>query len=660
MSLPTGPEWNFLVLLTVIAVGPFVAERLRLPGIIGLLIGGFLISHQGLGLLTSEELVAVVGELGLLYLMFLAGAELDLGLFARLRRSAIAFGLLTFALPFILGTALALWLSFEPVAAVLIGSLWASHTLVTYPIVRRFGLMADPSVAVSVGATVVTDTLALVVLAVVSKAVTTGGVGLSTILGLGIGLGILAIAAFTIVPRLALWFFAGLGQERTLRFVFVLAACYGLAALSEQVGIEGIVGAFFAGLGMNRVLPHGSPLAERVEFFGSALFVPAFLVSVGLVIDPAVLFQASTLQLALVFLVAVTVGKLGAAVIGSRRFGFGGAQAGVMFGLTYSQAAATLAAATVGVAIGLFGAHVLNAVIVVIMVSLFVASVVTTRFAARVPPSTEIAANLGDVVVVPLDDPEVARRVLPNIARIAAADGGLVVPVHIVTPGDRARMAAARTTAAAIDASASAAGIEAEPSLRVAASIGQGIRNAVASAGGTLLVLARPRGLAPQDIVFGGVEAEHIAASAVPTVIWLPADERAERVLLPLRRRDLAPEGLVDALIAVQLASRLEAQRVELLVGIQEGATLPPEAILPVDAERVTFRHGRVEWVRDAARPGDLVLLPAALETIVVGLDASRVGALPGVAAAVVAGPYRSATYVGNREAIAAIETAAT
>jgi len=147
MTLPSGPEWNFLVLLVVIATGPFVAERLRLPGIIGLLIGGFLISGHGLGLLTSEAFVEVVGELGLLYLMFLAGAELDLGLFERLRRKAVVFGLLTFALPFILGLILALWLEFEPLAAILIGSLWASHTLVTYPIIRRFGLTSDPAVA---------------------------------------------------------------------------------------------------------------------------------------------------------------------------------------------------------------------------------------------------------------------------------------------------------------------------------------------------------------------------------------------------------------------------------------------------------------------------------------------------------------------------------
>ena len=660
MTLPTGPEWNFLVLLVVIAVGPFVAERLRLPGIIGLLVGGFLISEHGLGVLTSPEFVEVVGELGLLYLMFLAGAELDLGLFERLRRSAVIFGLLTFALPFVLGLILALWLQFEPLAAILIGSLWASHTLVTYPIIRRFGLTSDPAVAVSVGATVITDTLALLVLAVVSKAETEGSVGLATFISLGVGLAVLAIASFIVVPRLARWFFAGLGQERTLRFVFVLAACYGLATLSEAAGIEGIVGAFFAGLGMNRSLPHGSPLAERVEFFGSALFVPAFLVSVGLVIDPAVLFQPATIRLAAVFLVAVTFGKLGAALIGARLFRFRTAQAGVMFSLTYSQAAATLAAATVGVAIGLFGTDVLNAVIVVIMVSLFVASLSANRFAARVTPPSEVTADIGHAVVVPLDDPPLAPGALSLAARIAEADGGLVVPIHVVGPEDRESLATARKTAEAIDAAARAIGIEAEPSLRIAVSVGQGIRNAVASANGTLLVLMRARGLAAQDVIFGGIDSEHVAGSNVPTIVAIPGDARIERIVLPIRKRDVSPEGLPDARLAVELATRLEKGRLELFVGLQRGATLPADLTLPDEARQVEFAGGRVGWVRDVARSGDLVLLPAGLETLVIGLDASRLGSLAGVTVAVVAGPYRSAAYVGNRESIGAIETAAT
>ena len=170
MHEPSALVRDLLLLLTVIMFGPFVAERLRLPGIIGLLLGGFLIGPTGLGLLRATGVVDSLGHIGLLYLMFLAGLELDLNVFARLRQAAIQFGLLTFALPMAFGFVGARWLGFDLPASILIGSLWASHTLVMYPIMQRFGITADPAVATTVGATVITDTLALLVLAVVAAA----------------------------------------------------------------------------------------------------------------------------------------------------------------------------------------------------------------------------------------------------------------------------------------------------------------------------------------------------------------------------------------------------------------------------------------------------------------------------------------------------------
>jgi hypothetical protein len=294
------------------------------------------------------------------------------------------------------------------------------------------------------------------------------------------------------------------------------------------------------------------------------------------------------------------------------------------------------------------------------MISVFGASVAANRFAARVPPAIDVGADLGRAIVVPLDDPGLATRVLPALARIAQADGGLLVPIHVVTPEDPDSLATARGTSAAIDRAASAAGIEAEPSLRVAASIGQGIRNAVATADGTLLVLTRPEGLAAQDVIFGGIESEHVAASHVPTVVYLPDEVRVTRVVVPIRRRDVAPEGIVDARVALELAIRFEKAGLDVLVGVQADATLPPDVRVPNDVRPVEFSSGRVEWVRSIAGPGDLVLLPAALESLVIGLDASRISAIDGVGAAIVAGPHRSGVYAGNRESVAAIETVAT
>ena len=435
MHEPSALVWDLLLLLTVILFGPFVAERLRLPGIIGLLLGGFLIGPTGLGLLRSVVTVDSLGQIGLLYLMFLAGLELDLNVFARLRRAAIQFGLLTFALPMAFGFVGARWLGFDLPASILIGSLWASHTLVMYPIMQRFGIQADPAVATTVGATVITDTLALLVLAVVASGATGEG-GLGSNLALLVGLGVLAVYCAFVLTFLTRWFFAGLGQDRALRFIFVLAAFLSASFVAELGGIEGIVGAFFAGLALNRLVPNGGPLMDRVEFFGGALFIPAFLVSVGLLIDPTVLADPRTWQLAIVFAVSLVLGKGGAALAIGRIRRFSRRQVEVVFSLSLSQAAATLAATTVGASVGLFGDDVVNAVVVVIVFSLFTSSVLATRAAARIAPPARDGRPLGAAIVAAIEDGATALRLAPVLARIAQRDGGIVVPAHVIADGE--------------------------------------------------------------------------------------------------------------------------------------------------------------------------------------------------------------------------------
>ena len=268
MELPlTGPAWVFFVLAFVMLTAPLVAERLRLPGVVGLVMAGLVVGPEGLGLLAREGTIAQLGGFGLLYLMFLAGLELDLGAVRRDRRPAIVFGLLTFAIPIASGTGVALLHGFSVAASVLIGSLWASHTLVAYPIVRRAGIVSDKSVVAAIGATVITDSLALIVLAVVARSHEAEG-GIRFLATLIPGLVVLAMATLWILPSLARWFFTGLGQDRTLRFLFVLVGFLGAAVLAEVVGIEGIVGAFLAGLALNALVPNGGALMQRVEFVG--------------------------------------------------------------------------------------------------------------------------------------------------------------------------------------------------------------------------------------------------------------------------------------------------------------------------------------------------------------------------------------------------------
>ena len=263
-----------------------------------------------------------MGHIGLLYLMFLAGVELDLAVLQRYRNKAVAFALLTFAFPLAAGFGAATALGYGTAASLLVGSLVASHTLVTYPTVRSHGLGGNGAVATAVGATVLTDTLALLVLAAVAGSATGESSGAELALQMGLGLAALVFWCFLVLPLVGRAFFSGIGQERTLRFVFLLAALLSGAVVAEVFEIEGLVGAFFAGLGLNQLVPNRSPLMERTEFFGSALLVPLFLISVGLIIDPAVVADPETLGVAAALIAACLGGKALAAALTRPLLGF--------------------------------------------------------------------------------------------------------------------------------------------------------------------------------------------------------------------------------------------------------------------------------------------------------------------------------------------------
>jgi Kef-type K+ transport system membrane component KefB len=391
---PEGSNWLLFGVGAALVLGPIVATRLRLPSIIGLLAGGLVIGPKVLGIVpATDDIVPALGQLGLLYLMFGAGVELDLALLRRVRRSAVTFGLTTFACPMVLGFGAGLLLDYSPPAALLLGSLWASHTLVTYPTAREAGLAGNGAVASAVGATVITDTLSLVVLAGVSGS-TTGDSSLPVIVG-GLLVGLVALVVYTtvVLPRLARWWFDKPARKHPERYAFMLAGLLSSAVLAEMVGIEGLVGAFFAGLGLNRLVHAQDGLLEHTEFFGSAVLVPLFLVSVGLIVDPSVMVQPATLALATVFAAAVIVGKATAALLGRPLLGFTSGESQLVFGLTLSQAAATLAATTVGFQIGLFGSEVVNAVLVVIVVTLLIAAMTTELSVGKVEPAPATAGT---------------------------------------------------------------------------------------------------------------------------------------------------------------------------------------------------------------------------------------------------------------------------
>jgi len=331
-------ELGIVLLGLSVLIGPVVAERLRVPGLIGLIGVGMALGPAVLDWLAPGGFVATMGLAGLLYLMFLAGVELDLRTFMANRAAAFTFGALTFVVPFVLSVAMAyLWLDFSGRAAFLIGAMWASHTVVAYPEAKAAGLDRSRAVGVSVAATVITDVASLVVLAVAAS----GGSSATDervhhddpALPLWLGLILVTVFCLVILPRLTQWVFTHLFVTRTHRFVWLLTAMAAGAAVGLLGGIEGLVGAFLAGIGMNRAVPARSELMERVEFVGNAVLVPAFLVSVGISIDPRALIEPDTLLNALVFTGVILVGKSIPALIAGRRFKFSGAETAIMFTL---------------------------------------------------------------------------------------------------------------------------------------------------------------------------------------------------------------------------------------------------------------------------------------------------------------------------------------
>jgi Kef-type K+ transport system membrane component KefB len=379
---PESAEWTFFIAAAVLLAGPVVAARLRLPGLVGIVLGGMLVGPFVLDWVAREGVVEALGDLGLLFLMFLAGLELDLDEFQRNRTPALRFGALTFSLPFVLGLLLVLPFGYGLATAALYGSLWASHTLVAYPIVQERRLTRHRAVGMAAGGTVITDTLALFVLAVVVGSVESDDRSSVILVKLLFGLVVLGVYCAVLLPRIGRWSLVHLGHGTVPSFLFLLAALTSAALVADRMGLEGIVGAFFAGLALNRLVRTTHAEAkESFEFVGAALLVPFFLLSTGMLLDPRQFTELDVLVLAGASLAIVLVGKATAAFVSGRLSGFAVPEIKLVFGLTVAQAAATLAAVTIGTEVGIFDEELLSATLVVVLVSVIVSSVVTSRAA---------------------------------------------------------------------------------------------------------------------------------------------------------------------------------------------------------------------------------------------------------------------------------------
>ncbi|MBA4302948.1 MAG: sodium:proton antiporter [Sphingobacteriaceae bacterium] len=412
-----SPVLIFSLVLFIILFAPLLLARLRIPGIIGLILAGVAIGPNGFNLLLRDASIQLFGTVGLLYIMFLAGLEIDLKDFKKNRNKSLVFGAFTFAIPMILGTLVSLYVfKFSMASSILLASMFASHTLLAYPIASRYGVSKALSVNVTVGGTIITDTLALLVLAVIAGS-TKGELNQAFWVKLSTSVLIFGAVVLFGFPYLARWFFKKF-EDAVSQYIFTLAMVFLAAFLAEVAGIEGIIGAFLAGLALNRLIPHTSALMNRLEFVGNALFIPFFLIGVGMLVDLKVLFQGpEALFVAATMTVVAIVAKWLAAYFTQKSFGMLAVERQMMFGLSNAQAAATLAAVLVGYNLGLLNESVLNGTIVMILVTCLISSFAVER-ASRQMALLESTAQespideAGERILVPLSNPETVESLL--------------------------------------------------------------------------------------------------------------------------------------------------------------------------------------------------------------------------------------------------------
>lgn len=391
MSLPlVNPVLKFLLILIIILLVPILFNRIRVPALLGLIIAGAIIGPNGLFLMARDSSIILSGTAGLLYIMFLAGLEIDMADFKKNSTKSIVFGMYTFLIPMTLGTLGGLYvLNFPIHTSVLLASMFASHTLIAYPLISKMGIAKNKAVNITVGGTMITDTLALLVLAVI-VGMNTGEV--NTEFWVRLSISILAFGAVVILlfPIIGRWFFKRF-EDNVSQYIFVLTMVFMGAVLAEVAGIEAIIGAFLAGLALNRLIPHTSPLMNRIEFVGNAIFIPFFLIGVGMLIDYRAFFSdLETLKVALVMAFIATLSKFLAAWLTQKTYGFSKDERSVIFGLSNAQAAATLAAVLVGynIIIGetpegeqirLLNESILNGTILMILITCTIASFVAHK-----------------------------------------------------------------------------------------------------------------------------------------------------------------------------------------------------------------------------------------------------------------------------------------
>ena len=489
----TDPTLIFFVVMLIILFAPIVMGKLRIPHIIGMVLAGVAVGQYGLNILVRDDSFELFGKVGLYYIMFLASLEMDIEGVRRNKGRFGVFGLLTFAVPSVMTyVACITVLHYSVLASLLLGCIMASNTLIAYPIVGRYGLQRKPSVTLSVGSSMISLLMALVSLAAIVASYGGNTGVMFWVLFVGKFVGYCVLMAL-LIPRLARWFLRRY-SDAVMQFIFVMSMLFMSAALSEAVGLEGIFGAFVAGLILNRFIPHVSPLMNRIEFIGNALFIPYFLIGVGMLINLQLLFAGGgILGVVIMIVVFGTVGKAVAAYLASWLFRLPLSSGNMMFGLTSAHAAGAIAMLMVGMkmevapGVPLVTDDMLNGVVIMILFTCIISTIVTERSAQQITlrdkemPEDSTASNSEEKVLIPMKYPEYAQR-LVNLAMMMRnpKNNTQFVGLNVVYDDDdmlRNQEQGQRLLERMAQYSA-ATDIHMQTQVRVAANIANGIRHA--------------------------------------------------------------------------------------------------------------------------------------------------------------------------------------
>ena len=489
----TDPTLIFFVVMLIILFAPIVMGKLRIPHIIGMVLAGVAVGQYGLNILVRDDSFELFGKVGLYYIMFLASLEMDIEGVRRNKGRFGVFGLLTFAVPSIMTyVACITVLHYSVLASLLLGCIMASNTLIAYPIVGRYGLQRKPSVTLSVGSSMISLLMALVSLAAIVAAYggNTGVMFWLWFVGKFVGYCVLMAL---LIPRLARWFLRRY-SDAVMQFIFVMSMLFMSAALSEAVGLEGIFGAFVAGLILNRFIPHVSPLMNRIEFIGNALFIPYFLIGVGMLINLRLLFAGGGIVGVVIMIVVFgTVGKAVAAYLAGWLFRLPVSSGNMMFGLTSAHAAGAIAMLMVGMkmevepGVPLVTDDMLNGVVIMILFTCIISTIVTERAAQQITlrdkemPEDTTANESEEKVLIPMRYPEYAQR-LVNLAMMMRSPKNTtqMVGLNVVYDDDDMprKQEQGQRLLERMTQYAAAADIHMQTQVRVAANIANGIRHA--------------------------------------------------------------------------------------------------------------------------------------------------------------------------------------